>query len=251
MKLRTVQILVLSIGVALLLNGCTYNRHGWQKIRIDARYSDGRLSIDQTDPHDVGVSGLGDQVSWILECATCPTGSRWRVTDLQRVADLDDLTNRAMRMFQEPDLGLLAAMSEEPSKVSMSGPVGPPPVQKLKVGIREDGSWAIGNSGAEKSADIKLAEHLRNWLGIMTHKPNVDQGEGWFDLTEPGWREWAPTSTPIRARLSDDSSKVKDALWKFSIEIREEGSDFERPCAKDPKCALWDPHKYTHPGRKR
>jgi hypothetical protein len=115
MKRTGLVLLAAFIGLVMMQGACQQrgpgndesvqaeNRdHGWSEIRIEAAYTDGELSIS-TDPHDIGVIGPGDEFAWVLACHECPVGTQFQITDLQYVADLHQLTDKVIEMFNSPD----------------------------------------------------------------------------------------------------------------------------------------------------
>lgn len=78
--------------------------HGWREIEILASYcvhaedSHNRMEIDERH-HEIGVIAEGDELVWVLHCASCPDNTMWKVTDLQLVADLHMLTEFARDLF--------------------------------------------------------------------------------------------------------------------------------------------------------
>ena len=232
--------------------------HGWLTIGVRAKVEDNgelRFVTHLDESHDLGVTGPGDQVSWVLVCDGCDRGDySWKITNLQLVADMERLTRAAIGIFRHDE----AELSQFVRMLAASGPV------------------TIAEDTSPKEADELLSRWVRERLGIRNDhqelRLNDDRaggrepggeperrtlrvGETGWIVYERGWAEWASSDQEIHARWMPGPGDPLDALWKYSIEICE-GSpqelnrlEAENPGALEPerKCAYLDPHKYTHP----
>jgi len=253
MRIFNVLMLLLSVGVALSLGGCC-NPHEWRTIEVEASYTEaGGLIIDTENAHDIGVSGPGDTLSWVLLCEGCPEGTEWRITDWQMVANLHELTDEVGKIFQHRERGLLEAMGATDLRffeatrdaIEASESEGEEVEERVEV---------VDRSEAEAAADLELVERFRDWLGIADHHSDMGPAKEAFDLIEPGWENWAGKDQTIKATSKRDDDDKEDELWKWAIEIRVENTGSTLPCnpdpetgQDDPKRACWDPHNFNHP----
>ena len=171
------------------------SRDSWREIVIRASVSEGRVLFDESH-HDVGVSAPGDTVKWRLECEGCKDGFSWRVSDLQYVADLEQLH----RVLIE----------------------------------------------ASKSTDRDLTFD-RESSGVKNYDQKMGAAREYYDLEEPGWREWADWQAEISAQSRRPRDSEDDQLWKFAVTIGLPGFDREASCEEDDLQFCWDPHKFIHP----
>jgi hypothetical protein len=203
--------------------------------------------IDEED-HDIGVSGPGDTLSWVLKCRGCPKGTHWRLTDFQMVADLHHLTGAAVELLQDPEYGLFDTMEKyDPTPVANPASwraliltAGAQPPEEVEI---EAAALRV-----RTTLDRELGERVREWLGIRDNSGGMAAATEAFEFPEPGWDTWAQASDRIQAIERRDDNDPADELWKFAVEIRVPGYSETLPCAEDPNRACWDPHNYRHPG---
>lgn len=100
MKRSTVLVLIMVVCLASVLEADeSRDRHGWSTIVVKASYSEEfGLAIDE-DFHDVGVFGPGDSWTWQFECGDCED-AEWMITDLQLVADMHQVAETLISMFE-------------------------------------------------------------------------------------------------------------------------------------------------------
>ncbi len=76
----------------------------WTRIHVYATWDNGTITVDdQKGAHDTALVGPGDTLSWNLHCTGCPDGTTYHVTQIQRVASMNQLAEAAMAVFRDPD----------------------------------------------------------------------------------------------------------------------------------------------------
>ena len=72
---------------------------------IQASYSEEFGLVINEDFHDVGVFAPGETWSWCLICTGC-TDEEWMITDLQLVADMHEVSEALISMFEAGEEGV-------------------------------------------------------------------------------------------------------------------------------------------------
>ena len=183
--------------------------------------------LDDETFHDAAIIKDGEELEWVLTCIQCDASSskgnkckacdvnlEFAILDLHWVADLHELTEAFIKQAKNLD---------------------------------QNGSFSTAVPGR--------GQKKRQFDGFGDYDPS-NRGRGKGERNK--WK--------ITSKVASIQPGASSELWKYTIAVEDPAASASNDCltfpggnarldldccAKSAECDTWDPHVYTHPGRKK